>query len=765
MEHIKPTPRIVDFVDGFNIIQSERKYLTKYQCDKEVFFDTNELVDIIRGVWSYDLINQFNKQLFNSPSTLVNALLFDGILDKITLLPPHQEELRSKLIQNHLFAVHQVLSKSIDDFLSELGIGIVDLSDRPTKEEIKKYIDSITINAQALYKVNYLFKIVEWQKRLKFVLENVVNTNTELPDIEKILHNNMFILLKNELLQLRPKLIRNNIVDAISLTILHDKILKHTINPDKNPLPIFYTTSEVLFIAIQNVENIVGKPLYSFDFNNENISIIRKPISFIIDALLFIDENKVTNNSFSLFVNQIKILKQRITFKIDEYILTKRILGKDLKKQISDDIERIVEIDFFKNVWFEEVGKNEILDSILKYVNYKKSLSEEMLKWTIIERRLVNEKLGSSLTDFTKLQEEWIKKEEDDRHEIQIELLSNFEEIKNVLKANQKIPTQITYKLITDVIQEHALTRFSFTNSNCRDINNFYELLITYCDQESNEFDIRSNQLINNIIFGIYAHDKSDLLVGLAILWIFEKYELIIRLLNKLQGHYFSNYQLILLHAASLLRSGSKNFEEVQKLINLLIPISESNYKVKLGLSFLNFNFWRKLSDNPSIFDLECSNTLEKVLHRPEYVYSIECRNQLISVIKYLNEIKNSDIEKRKYRNAKYYYSINNLIYYTTLSAPKEEFNTIDDYVNQLRQVELEDQIWLLRYNDTLSNYYLRKCIYSTSEAEFNSLLEQAKKRHDKLIGYEMSKVNKIYYEQFLTDYERVKTYGFKNYR
>ncbi len=748
---------IVDFIENFKICFNEKVYCNSNSIIREIFVDTNDIIDIIRGIWLFDHFTTFDSKLFDSNKTLFSAFAYEGYISKLSLLPPHQEEFIGKLGQNHLFARHSEIGNSVSEFLSELGIDIVKIADKPTSNELKKYLNQLNTNAKDLFKVNYIFQTLKWQDRLAFVFKNLLTYDKEVPDFDKIISDSFFIRLKSELIQERPKVHRNNLVDAFSITILKEKLRKHKSNPKKYPLPIFYCSSTAVNAAI---ERLVKTEFYNdlnYKFDNEtHISIIRSPLFFLIDAIFLNYDHKNSGSPLNEFSNQIRNLKDKITIKIDEFILTERILGVK-KPEISTDIEKLIDIEFFKNIWYNEIGENKVLASILSYVHFKNNFKNEILKWTINERKIIDSNLTDNLNKYFIKQEEWIEKEEANRLNALMSLFSCFEQVKKDIFENK-------HKVIfeSDVIKDFALTRFSFNENMCREIQIYYDRIIN--NYENQEYEILSHQIVNSMIFGLYTFDKTDLLSGIAILWVFNQYETIVTLLGKIDKYYFNYYQVPLIYASSLLRIGSENHERISNLIEELEDINkqDKNYKIQIGLSYLYFNFWRKMSDSISMLDLIGNEDENRIVAKTEYSFALKAINYLSDVLEFLDEKRRIIPEKRKYRNSKYYYSLNNYIYYVTIAGQFASFSKIEKRVAELLQIEDEkSQYWLSRFHDTLANYYYRKARNAKTDAEFIQYIKEAKERIS--IAIKLSKVQKTFYNLLLFKIDELIAKGFED--
>jgi hypothetical protein len=94
------------------------------------------------------------------------------------------------------------------------------------------------------------------------------------------------------------------------------------------------------------------------------------------------------------------------------------------------------------------------------------------------------------------------------------------------------------------------------------------------------------------------------------------------------------------------------------------------------------------------------------------------------------------DDSQDKYKKAKYYYILNNRIYFITMGADDERFFKINRDVSKLEALEHgHPELWEYRFHDTLALYYTRRATVARTKdnrQKFDSYIEDAKDQINK---------------------------------
>ena len=88
----------------------------------------------------------------------------------------------------------------------------------------------------------------------------------------------------------------------------------------------------------------------------------------------------------------------------------------------------------------------------------------------------------------------------------------------------------------------------------------------------------------------------------------------------------------------------------------------------------------------------------------------------------------------KNYRGRKYFYIINNYIYYVAIGSDNNEFSKLEKWVNILSNAKTNNiKFWQYRFDDTLALYYLRKAVISLNNGNdimFKVDIKEARERN-----------------------------------
>ena len=88
------------------------------------------------------------------------------------------------------------------------------------------------------------------------------------------------------------------------------------------------------------------------------------------------------------------------------------------------------------------------------------------------------------------------------------------------------------------------------------------------------------------------------------------------------------------------------------------------------------------------------------------------------------------------YHKRKYYYALNQFVFFTTQAGTKEEFlsKKTEDYFEDFDRGNANPVHWQPRYYDTVARYYLRRALLAETEDQFLKFLKLAERNNDESI-------------------------------
>ena len=730
-------------VNNYYIQDLEDKLIRSNEVTKHVFFDTSEVIDMIMGIHAFDTGMAINKELFKKESTLVHALAYEGWLGKIRLLPPHQDELYHKITSDGMRFPKKRYKEEEDRILTELlytaGIDEIekDLKKLETKEEVKKYI--IDANATLLFKVAKLIKDTFWLDRHKYLFDDkkIININNDSYEVKELIAHPVFEEVYKLLNKERPNSYRseNNLVDALSLTLLQKKLEEYKKSKKEKKkslvLPVYYVSSAKVYNVLKNYIQQNRKGYFYYEENDKRIPIVRDCEFFILDAIFSItgvDRGETFESHFMGYDGSINI-KDDIRLVDENALLHQRVFDMDYKESFREKADNIINLNFFKKIWFENKGLEEVGSELFKYYNDAIDESKEQLEKAVEQKKKeIQKELGDRLS-IIKL---YRKISEDINFEDTID-----EKIKFIDKNK-------------DIFREFALTRFSFKDKTCKKIEELIKRLFNFYkkDDKYDYYKIIDIDIREKILEGIEAkiiedekekHERYDeFTVTLAVLWVFEKYELITDLCSRVaikEGNKivdYHNYQIPIIHGCALLMTKAKrNKNVIQNIIEGLENFNskKDNYKIRIGIAYLSFNLWYSFAEHPDLPELMNQQHQSKEMYK---VYFNKAIMHLEKVVNFLARVRDEDdSDDKEYRHTKYYYALNNCIYYITKGGDDKKFSKLAPLCEVLSRCR-QSSYWQNRFNDTLAWYNLRKAIIFRNANDYNSFEYHIKQADDK---------------------------------
>lgn len=655
-----------------------------------IYFDNSVIRSMILGIAGIESSYRIDKQKFDSPELLVQSLAYFGMIKNVNLLPPHQDELVDFLSKKYLLP--DLTRLGVKDVINDL-LYSVELNDIDKLKELKEsgkiadYLSQFKHKSVELFKLNYLLKDLRWNERLKKILsfskDSIVSIDNSTYDLNKSISSKIFKQLNKEFDKERTNKSKNNFRDALSLTLI--KELLEEFKSNKKSIPIFYASTSL----IRNVRK--NKILLKeFDIqvtvkkNTFTINVLRDSYFFILDSLFqMIGTDEVPAALFQ----QIQYLKSK--FQKGEF--------DDIysRSNIETEIEELIFRDkFFLEFWFQRIERENISETIKEIVSFDFLKSDRSVSALVEkDRRLFTNKLSENLNKLKLIEEIWVA-------------IDEFkEEVDNIFKRRNRV----------DVFTDLGLTRFSLIR--CNEIQEITNFILQYKPEIEND-DLHSvkTRLISYIINGVYEKKYEDLIVGISVLWVFNKHDLIIKILDNLNYQYGSYYQLALLHAAAIYPANHCDEEVVKKILNMYEKKHPEhlNYKLWIGAGFIYYHIWKRNSGEFLIPEEGIKNSKSN----NHYIYQAIEKTEKAYL--WLKSNRDRDKEKKEYRSRKYYYALNNLLYFKVRVSNSDDYESWEVYADELKHCKdiYKKLYWQSRFDHTLAIYEYRMFMVKLTSEE-----------------------------------------------
>lgn len=749
-------PTTLDYV----MQAKEDQWQAKYNLKKEIYIDTYDAIRLIQGVWGlweYDrkLGNRenphayvFNKNIFEKPDILVNSLLFNNRLNApVRLLPPHQDELAQKIQgEKSWFAAPREINEQIYDLWSALNL--TELLDEAQGYEpmsphrIKEYLEKI--RGIDFYIAKDLLQVPYWYDRYKklFKQDRIVSWDDSSYNFASVTRSKEFKIILQAFDEERnsPKMLQSNYVDAIAFYLLWERLEAFKKDASlKTALPVFFVSKPGIFKALKK---LMDNDMFTYTFERDGqrwkFPIIRRAQFFILDAIFNYESQGDDDGALHKLFEQ---MRTAFNYEIKNHKLVNSILGRGIAsaEDLGKRIDQLVREEFFDKIWAKHEGYKELYRAIEVHKESKR-LAEQGLRQHEEERQKIVAELRRDTRSFELANEIM--------HEV-----FRLDDIGN--KELNKIAT-------IDVFSDLSMARFSFTKP-CRDNLQQYTIQILNTRGQDG-FKFAARNLLSDIMEGLEnfnngKESSEKFTVGLAVLWVFKKYELIAKIAERLnQGveDYdelsFPNYHIPLLCAAALCRMEGNGKAQLAKRFAECIEkkfsaqSNKPNYKAWLGLAYVWWHIWNTQNRSMELPEEMGKADFLAQQREPAFQSVRHAQHLCIAVVNHLrNKLKEEAItgnhtpQERgdilEQRNQKYHYALNMAFFLTVLYGNKQDLLSKDTerLFNALNAIE-GGPLWHSRYYDTCARYHYRRALLAENAPTFKNMLQLAKEDNKRCI-------------------------------
>jgi hypothetical protein len=667
-------------------------FLKQYQIDAlraedyriEVYFDTYDVYPMIQGFWSLETTKKGGldkgKIEFDDTLFLLRGLAYFGRIHQLKIFQPHMLEIIRLMERDHCFPIREIPTDLIEKLFNLLQLGSLNmfrLNGNATTPKIRTLLNKIVKKSKNLFKAYYIFVEPIWIERAKYLLssdEAVIQADQKKYEINSLVESDLFQRIYKKLNFIRATRRLNNFRDALSLCML-----RRSINLKAKILPLMLASSDIIREIAEDPE---FKDEFSVFVNNEYISLLKSPEFFLFDFIFTISHD----SSEELFLRLNNLKKNRRVF-------FNTVTNEEFIATIKNDISVLVDQEFLEIL--SKISKD-IMDfnkSVDRLLTFQKAIrKQEVQKEIEAERTQVILQLRKNISDLDLYEEIW----------------EHVDRIKDY-KFNEKLLNQAAR---IDIFKDLGLTRFSPSEGKVEmDIRRIWDDLLYEHSGDDDIYFKAQLRIVNSLFEGLKNINHDMLTVGCCILWVFEAYDLISKLLLELNFNYGDNYTLAVIHASSLCMSNHPQKREVvERIINHIMsqaPFKEGRYKVLISLSYVHFRLWESEQDPHFIID----RTPEE-FHSEFYDYAKSAISFAERAHQWLRSNRNKVQRKVLQRNVKYYYALNIYIYYVSRAGSSETFlsQSFENLVETFQHTrDLKPQYWQNTFDHTLATYYFRK--------------------------------------------------------
>ncbi len=673
--------------------QAELDNLRKKDVKMEIYFDTYHVLPIIQGYWELlkNVLNEINIQVFKDDRTLVKSLVYFEYINDIKILLPHAAELKNQLDKTYLLPLENVDQRKIDAFLKGINLDNLENLKRVYQNSgLEKYVLSLSSHSEDIFKANYVLDELIWTRRYSYLFEKkgiIKYDDSKYNNIE-ILETRLFHNISKALSLSTPERQHktiNNLRDAMALCMFHQKIKNYKENGEV--LPLMYVSGGVLSRLPSELKD---------EFKVEHRKLAKGvKINLLKDTEFFIIDAMFSAEKFADADDKVFFKMQKIKESLKVYSEIKETVPKHEINSLVTNWKQLRDNDFFEKIWLDgKGGSKKLSKNIIALLQYDALVQNEETFKKIIEREKekIRIDIDTRTNDLLFLEDIWRQVE-------------TFNEV-----IQERLNDQLTqFYEQPDIFKDEGLTRFSppsgYVETEIKSL--WLGFLECYQNDDERKFQLLKVNL-TKIIYDGFLKEKSKnhekILVGLSILWVFHKYQLIIKLVERLNDDFGKYYQIPIIYLSSVNKQGYKSSRYIKIIQKYLLCIESKdwyirNYQAWMGVGYVKFNFWRNFQ-NASRKALE--GGLDNYLNESIVLFK--------NAFEYLIEIKDDDTEsdeKILYRNVKYYYAVNNFVFYSLIAESqdiKEEW--FSELVYQLTSIQDGDLYNQCRFSDTIAHYH-----------------------------------------------------------
>lgn len=741
------TNLLEDVADSYFIQEEEEQLRKDEKLELDYYFDSFDVINMLQGAMAYETGFKFDRDALKREErkNSVYALAFQKFFKGIRMLPPHRLEFIRKLDKSHAFFKapdnRQEYERLYEEVLHALKLGDQQAVRELDSSNIDEFTEKLLQDGAKLFKANYLLREYTWARRFKYLIEEkILLLDQPTRQLAEVDDPGLLNLIRGVFDKIRPGYPTNNHYDALAFYYLQEQLnaFKKSTATKKN-LPVFYASSPVIKEAVSDIRSI-NPELFAYSSEDKLIPIVRDSLFFVLEAVFTLEDH--TSEFFSDLKKAKEDLRALVqkeykkTFDTDEAVVTSI---EHARKQFEEKVKEIINVKFVQEIWIKEKAYQQLVDELKSIFVFKDSdlpIVEEKIQETLDET-LAKAKINLSAS--RKLSA----------------IIDNFQNVsKDIDSCLGNVPS-------SDVFLDFALMKFGLDRRKLPKLQDKVDSLIDF-KQVHADYPPVIYEVISSLMMQPDDKEKAEkFLSALTVAWLLNKHELIVTLCSDLDREDLrKRYETALLYGAShiTINRNIQGIKRTEEIIDCVLSHTDENYKVWLGVGFLYFRLWESKTslkpDLPEMF-MDAWKNQRKSRDYKKYVLRGAIK-YAARAYKFLRSEKRKGGHKDNLRLQNYLYALNNVIYYTTKTASKEEFEALDPLVSELEGYEGRPE-WQGRFYDTLGWYYLREFLLIQDEQLRNQCLEEAERNYQAALKLGAPPRESILYRQLNRAIIRVK--------
>lgn len=744
--------------------------------DKDIYFDTSSIIDMLTGMSGLFKGGKINWEYYSRTSPLVYALAYRNWLGPIFTLPPHTEELINQ-IQNNQRRFPEKLTEKVSilekQFWGERRLKVHEYKAAlNNQEELEDFVIRLKEEAVDLFKGVYLLsKNSFWKSRYKYLVDErkIFQFSNELDyQLGDLTRMPLFTQLLKHLNSQRSNMSSNNYIDAIALCMLDQKLQNYYDHKSdtSTSIPIFFSDQEHILEAVKlfSQKPVRGRaPYFTYKGISGDYLIVRNANYFIIEGIMNALREQGEEKRLSEYVQALQSLQRWLQGQ-NKSILPET--SENATAKITSDFQEQSEDKFFLEFfdrWWSDDGFDElkqVLDNN-QLEGKRKDIDLKIHEYIDQERARINKRLSGYKGRISIIKKIW----------------NGFKDVSAYVQ-NNFVNDGRTISVFKDFGP-----RFSYTEEVCEEVQILIDrIFAAVFHNDPNDLEDAKATIVSDIVNGLFGKPLleeefrqkfNDVAKGLAIFWIFEKFDTIHAICEIIREQYqihrpakddmYPSASIALLHAAAILRGNSNDQKLAFQILHCVESKFSNRYNVWIGLSYLYYLKWDQRSDGfffPELLPKSKQQINQTDPHLKKALYYSKM------AIDWLEDRRNAldDVaqEKQKYRQRRYYYALNNFLFFKTLCATPKAFIELKSEALKLEECARISDYWQDdRFPDTLSRYFFRYASLASNKELFDLYLEDAM-RYNKMAIDGIRKEKNIY-RSLKRNLDELKAQGFQH--
>ena len=744
-------PSLEETVEGLRVWKQLREIP---HLSVQIYFDSAAVIDMMIGSASVYKGHVFQPYLYERSANVVYALAFRKWLGDIYMLPPHTEEFVETLRFNPRLFPETGLdhAKTESDALwgkllqTDDLAGLNDLLRQQEKgvqviNELKEHPYHPFLGVYLTQKRNF------WKYRYKHLVQDkeVLRFSPESDyNYGDVTRSDFFREVLGRLNKMRSHT-ANNYIDAIALCVLDSKIrAAEQDHSNQVHLPFFFSDQEHILETAQAMSRKAAPDghypfMYTDPRSGKSFSIVRGAAFFIIEGFYnSLTQNQPSDTSFDDFQRALEELQRDVGGESTNH----HNAWASSVNQVQHRVERTelhekVILEFFDR-WWRENGYADItaaLELREQEGAEKAEINAQVETYIQQERTRLNRQIKGYGRRVAVIRKTW-------------EAFRGFDQFIDV--------HYVKSKAIIDAFEEFG-PRFNFSSRVCERIQQAIDRIIEAVaggPTGATELREAESEIISDLVDGLFKKSDTEeeqleqldkLAMGIGFFFLYQKYKLVSEVCEVVAELYAEQFPesedkyprpwIALIHAASLFLSGEQSSEgqnaedQALEIIQCVEEKADENYKLWVGLSYLYNLLWEYRGNDYNFRELFRPDDFALFRKSKAFQYLQTAIRYCYRAFLYIEKLIAEDDDPAKLRDRwrKYYYALNNYIFFTTLYSGQEDFRELDYYQEKLENITSKPEYFQEgRFSDTLARYYFRLAILADSSGEFENEIQNA---------------------------------------